>query len=199
MSLLFNMLSSLVIVFLPKSKRLLISWLQSPSAVILEPKKKKKMSVTVFIVSPPICHEVIEPDAMILVSWKLSFKPTFSLSSFTFIKRLFSSSSLSAIRVVSPVYLRLFIFLNNQTTLSASWEICIQVKKQQLELDMEQQTGSKSGKEYIKAIYCHPAYLTYMQSTSREMLGWRKHNLESRLPVQEIGVQSLVWEGGSAC
>ena len=59
-----------------------------------------------------------------------------------------------------------------QTTWPASWEIFMQVKKQQLELDMEQQSGSKSGKEYIKAVYCHPAYLTYMQSTSWEMLGW---------------------------
>ena len=58
----------------------------------------------------------------------------------------------------------------------------MQVKKQQLELDMEQQTGSKSGKEYVKALYCHPTYLTYMQSTSCEMLGWMKHKLESRLP-----------------
>ena len=57
----------------------------------------------------------------------------------------------------------------------------MQVKKQQLELDMEQQTGSKYGKEYIKAVYCYPAYLTYMQSTSWETLGWRKHKLESRL------------------
>ena len=63
-----------------------------------------------------------------------------------------------------------------QTTWPASWEICMQVKKQQLELDMEQQTGSKSGKEYIKAVYCHPAYLTYMQSTSWEMLDWMKHS-----------------------
>ena len=55
------------------------------------------------------------------------------------------------------------------------------VKKQQLELDMEQQTGSKLGKEYIKAAYCHPAYSTYMQSTSCEMLGWMRHKLESRL------------------
>ena len=58
----------------------------------------------------------------------------------------------------------------------------MQVKKQQLELDMEQQTGSKSGKEYIKAVYCHPAYLTYMQSISSKMLGWMKHKLESRFP-----------------
>ena len=58
----------------------------------------------------------------------------------------------------------------------------MQVKKQELELDMEQQTGSKSGKEYVKAVCCHPAYLTYMQSTSWEMLGWKKHQLESRLP-----------------
>ena len=58
----------------------------------------------------------------------------------------------------------------------------MQVKKQQLELDMEQQTGSKSGKEYIMAVYCHPVYLTYMQSTSWETLGWKKHKLESRFP-----------------
>ena len=79
------------------------------AAVILEPPKIK--SVTVSIISPSICHEVMGPDAMILVFWMLSFKPTFSLSSFTFIKRLFSSSSLSAIRVVSPAYLRLLILL----------------------------------------------------------------------------------------
>ena len=63
------------------------------------------------------------------------------------------------------------------------------VKKQQLELDMEQQTGSKSGKEYVKAVYCHPAYLTYMQSTSWEVLGWMKHKLESRL-LGEISITS---------
>ena len=55
------------------------------------------------------------------------------------------------------------------------------VKKQQLKLDMEQQTGSKSGKEYVKAVYCHPAYLTYMQNISCEMPGWMKHKLESRI------------------
>ena len=65
----------------------------------------------------------------------------------------------------------------------------MQVKKQQLELDMEQQTGSKSGKEYVKAVYCHPAYLTYMQNTSCEMLGWKKHKLESRL-LGEISITS---------
>ena len=62
-----------------------------------------------------------------------------------------------------------------QTTLSASWETCMQNKKQQLEPDMEQQTCFKLGKEYIKAVYCHPAYLSYMQRTSCEMLGWMKH------------------------
>ena len=87
----------------------LISWLQSPSAVVLEPKKLK--SVTVSIVPPSICHEVMGPDAMIFVFWMLSFKPVFSLSSFTFFKRLFSSSLLYAIRVVLPAYLRLLIFL----------------------------------------------------------------------------------------
>ena len=104
MSLLFNMLSRLVIAFLPRNKRLLISWLQSPSAVILEPPKIK--SFTVSTVSPSICHEVMGLDAMILVFWMLSFKSAFSLS-FIFIKRLFGSSSLSAIRVVSSAYLRM--------------------------------------------------------------------------------------------
>ena len=90
MPLLFNMLSSLVIVCLPRSKHLLFSWRHSPSAVILGPKKIK--SVTVFIVSPSICHEVIRVDSIILDFWTLSFKPAFSLSSFTFIKRLCSCS-----------------------------------------------------------------------------------------------------------
>ena len=76
-----------------------------------------------------------------------------------------------------------------QATLPASWEICMQVKKQQLEPDMKQQTGSKLGKEYVKAVYCHPAYLTYMQSISWEMLGWRKHKFDSRLPG-EISITS---------
>ena len=65
----------------------------------------------------------------------------------------------------------------HQTNLSVSHETCMQVNKQQLELDMEQWTGSKLRKEYIKAIYCHPTYLTYMQSTSCEMPGWMKHKL----------------------
>ena len=106
-SLLFNILSRLVIVFLPRSKPLLVSCLQSPSAVILEPKIIK--SVMVSIVSLSIYHEVMELDALIFVFWMLSFKPPFSLSSF--IKRLFSSSSLFAIRVLSSSYLRLFILL----------------------------------------------------------------------------------------
>ena len=89
-SLLFNMLSRLIITFLPRSKCLLISWLQSPSSVILEPPKIK--SLTVSFVSPSIYYEVMGPDTLILVFWMLSFKPTFSLSSFTFIKKLFSSS-----------------------------------------------------------------------------------------------------------
>ena len=109
-SLLFNMLSRLVITFHPRSKRLLISWLQSPSAVILKSRKIKSATV-----SPSTCHEVMGLDAMILVFWMLSFKPTFSLYSFTFIKRLFSSSSLSAIRVVSSAYLKLLIFFSWQS------------------------------------------------------------------------------------
>ena len=82
MSLLFNMPSRLIITFHPRSKHLLISWLQSPSAVILEPPKIK--SDTVSTVSPSISHEVMGPDAMIFIFWMLSFKPNFSLSTFTF-------------------------------------------------------------------------------------------------------------------
>ena len=109
MSRLFNMVSILVIAFLSRTKCLLISWLQSPSAVILEPPKIK--SDTVSTVSPSICHQVMGPDAMILVFWMLSFKPLFSLSCFTFIKRLFSYSLFSAVSVVSSAYLSLLIFL----------------------------------------------------------------------------------------
>ena len=108
MSLLFNMLSGFVIAFLPRNKCLLIAWLQSPSAVILEP---KKVVWHCFHFFPPICHEVMGPYAMILVFWMLSFKPDFSLSSFTFLKKLFNSSSLFTITVVSTAYLRLLIFL----------------------------------------------------------------------------------------
>ena len=103
------MLSRLAIAFFPRSKHHLISRLQSPSPVILEPKKIK--SVIVSIVFPSISYEVIGLDAMILVFWMLTFKPAFSLSSFTFIKRLFSYFLLSPIRVVSFAYLRLLIFL----------------------------------------------------------------------------------------
>ena len=75
----------------------------------------------------------------------------------------------------------------------------MQVRKQQLELDMEQQTGSKSGKEYIKAVYCHPGYLTYVQRTSWETLGWMKHELESRLPgeisiTSDMQMTALLWQ-----
>ena len=109
MSLLFNMLSRLVITFLPRSKCLLISGLQSPSAVILEPPKNKVCHC--FHCFPINLPWMMGLDAMILVFWMLSFKPTFSLSSFTFIKRLFSFSLLSAIRVIAYVYLRLLIFV----------------------------------------------------------------------------------------
>ena len=86
-----------------------------------------------------------------------------------------------------------------QDRLTASWEICMQVRKQQLELDMEQWTGSKLGKEYVKAVYCHPAYLTYVQNTSCEMPGWMKHKQGSRFPG-EISITSdmqrtpLLWQ-----
>ena len=104
------MLSRFIIAFLPRSKHLLISWLQLPYTVILEPRKIAHVTVSTF--PPSICHEVVGLDAMILVFFLiLNFKPAFSLSYFTLVKRLFSSSSLSAIRVVSTAYQRLLIFL----------------------------------------------------------------------------------------
>ena len=109
MSMIFTMLPRLVIAFLPRSKCHLISWQQSSSAVIWEAPKIKSLMVS--IVFPSICHEVTGPDGTILVFWLLSFKPTFSLSSFIFIKRLFSSSLLSTIRVVLSAYLRLLLLL----------------------------------------------------------------------------------------
>ena len=107
MSLCFNMLSRLVIAFLPRSKRLLISWLQSLSAVILE---LPKIVCHHFHCFPIYLPWSVGLDARIFVFWMLSFKTDFSLSSFNFIKRLFSSSLLSAIRVVSFAYMRLLIF-----------------------------------------------------------------------------------------
>ena len=110
MPLLFNILSRFVITLLPRSNRLLISRLQSLSTVILEPKKRKSVTASTF--SPSVCHAVMGPDAMILVFFLIfSLKLALSLSSLTFIKRLFSSSLLSVIRVVSSAYLRLLIFL----------------------------------------------------------------------------------------
>ena len=103
MSLLFNTLSWFVIAFLSRIKCLNFMW---PSAVILESKKIKSVTF-----SPSICQEVMRPGAMIFVFWMLSFKPAFSLSSFPFLKRLFISSSLSVIKMVSSAYLRLLIFL----------------------------------------------------------------------------------------
>ena len=105
----FNMLSRFVIAFLPKGKCLLISWLKSLSTVILELKKIKSVTASTF--APSICHEVMRPDAMILVFWMLSFKPVFSFPFFTLMKKFFSRLSISAIRVVSSAFLRLLLFL----------------------------------------------------------------------------------------
>ena len=105
----FNTPPRFVITFLPRSKHLLISWLQSPSSEILESKKRKPLTASNF--SPSICHELMGLDAMILVFLMLSFKPVFSLSSFTLSKSHFSFSSFSMIRVVLSAYLRLLIFL----------------------------------------------------------------------------------------
>ena len=111
LALLFNKLSRFIIAFLSRSKHLLILWLQSPSTVILEPKKMKSVTVSTF--SPSVCLEVMGPDAMILVFGMLSFKPPFLVSSFTLIKRLFSLSSFSALRVCRAHYTNLLYNKNH--------------------------------------------------------------------------------------
>ena len=122
MSLLINVLSRFFTVFLPWSKHLLISWLQSLSTLILEPKKIKSVTASTF--SPSICHKVLDLDSMILVFWMLSCKSDFSLSSFTLSKRLFSSPLLSAVKVASSdiwgywYFSRMSVF----TTMLVMWE-----------------------------------------------------------------------------
>ena len=103
------------------------------------------------------------------------------------------ASTSASLTILKPLTMQITIncekFLTRweyQTTWPASWETCMQVKKQQLELDMEQWTGSRLGKEYVKAVYCHPACLTYMQGISCKMLGWMKHKLESRPPGEIV-------------
>ena len=151
-SLLFNMLSRLVITFLPRSKCLLI--FMAASAVILEPPKIK--SATVSTISPSICHDVMGPDAMILVFWMLSLKPTFSLSSFTFIKRLFSSS-LSAIRVLSSACLRLLIFLLTiliPAYVSSSLAFCMMYSAYELNKAGWQYTALMYSFAYLESVCC---------------------------------------------
>ena len=118
MSLLFKMLPRFVTAFLSRSSRLLISWLQSPSAVILEPRKRKSITAPRF--SPSVRHEVMGLDAMILVSLIFSFKLAFSPSFVTLIKRLFSSFLLSTIRVVSSTYLKLILSSNLDSSFNPS-------------------------------------------------------------------------------
>ena len=118
MSLLFSTLSRFVITFLPRGNRFPISWLQSPSAVILEPRKRKSITAPRF--SPSVRHEVMGLDAMILVSLIFSFKLAFSPSFVTLIKRLFSSFLLSTIRVVSSTYLKLILSSNLDSSFNPS-------------------------------------------------------------------------------
>ena len=122
-----------------------------------------------------------EPEIKLPTSAGSSKKQESSRKTFTFALLTMPKSLMCGSQQIGKFFKR----WEYQTTWPASWE----TNKQQLELDMEQQTGFKSGNEYIKAVYCHPAYLTYMQSTSWEMLGWRKHKLESRFPG-EISITS---------
>ena len=116
MFLLFNMLSRFVIDFLPRSKHLLILWLQSPFTVIFEPKKIKSATVSTF--PPSLCHELMGLGAMIHSFLNVQVLSELFHSFFTLIKRLFSSSSLSALKVVSSAYLRLLIFLLDSSSFS---------------------------------------------------------------------------------
>ena len=123
-------------------------------------------------------------NQILMADYTVTEKPEIKLPTSTGSSKKQESSRKTSISVLltMPKPLTVWITINcgifwrrwkYQTTWPAFWETCMQVRKEQLELDMEQQTGSKSGKEYVKAVYCHPAYLTYMQSTSREVLSWR--------------------------
>ena len=134
-------------------------------------------------------YKMIVPRALWLLSWNLSpglLNPDLGL----LLCSLFMVISINWI--TGKLFLIEFLRWKYQTALPVSWKTCMQVKKQQLEPDMEQRTGSKLGKEYNKAVYQHLAYLTYiMQSTSCEMLGWMNHKLESRL-LREISITSCL-------
>ena len=163
---------------------------------MLKKKKKKNLSnspitsVTRFTGIKPLQKTKYPKPACVCMLSHFSLWP-YRLQSVGLSKKWVSSrkTSISAL-LTMPKPLTVWITTNcgkfwkrkeYQTTWPASWEIFMPVKKKQLELDMEQQTDSKLGQEYIKAIYCHLGYLTYMQSTSWEMLGWSMHKLESRL------------------
>ena len=170
------MLSRFFIPFLPRSKCLLISWLQSPSVVIFEPKKIVSHCFHCF---PSICHAVMGLDAMFLVFWMLSFKPTFSFPSFTFIKRLFSSSSLSAISVVSSAYLRLLIFfLEILIPACASFSLAFLMMHSAYKLNKQgdnirpwhtpfPKRNQFSGHYWVFQICCHIEYSTFKASPFR--------------------------------
>ena len=104
-----------------------------------------------------------------------------------------SRKTSTSVLLITPTFLTMdhnkLQEMEYQTTLPASWKICMQVKKQQLEPDMEKETGSKLGKEYVKIVYCHSAYLANMQGTSCKMPGWMKHKLEPRF-LGEISITS---------
>ena len=136
------MLSSLVIIFLPRSKCLLISWLQSPSSLTLEPQQIK--SLTVSTVSPSICHEMMGPDAVILVFWMLSCVDHNKL--WKILKEMGIPDHLTC--------LMRNLYVGQEATVRTRYE---------------QWTGSKLGKEYVKAVYCNPAYLSYMHSSVQSL------------------------------
>ena len=170
MCLFFNMLSRLVITFLPRSKHHLISWLHSPSTDFEAP--QNKICVTVSTLPPSISHEVYKGSIFFHIFTNiychLSFWLCGSQQTGKFLNRW-----------------------EHQTTLHVSWETYILDKKEWLEMDMEQWSASKLEKEYIKAVYCHPAYLTYIQSTPCEILDLMKHKLVSRMLVETSTVSYM--------
>ena len=158
------MLSRLVVVFLPRSKCLLVSWMESLSTVILEPKKILSVTVSIISLFAMKCWDQMPWSSF---SWILSFKPAFSLFSFTFIKRLFSSSSLSAIRVVSSAYMRSLIFLPAilipacaSCSLISSRELCF-LKNIIKELLI--------WKSYTNHLYSNPASKCFSFTSSRDV------------------------------
>ena len=204
-SLFFNMLSSFVMAFLPKSKRLLIFMAIVTVHSDFGAQENKVCHCSIF--PPSICCEVMGPDAMILVFWMLSFKLAFSLSSFTFIKRLFSSSSLSAIKVVSSAYMRLLVFLLAILISTSASSSCPVFPFEPIHLSDPGLRDAHSGWFHLKAsllqtgsaVFHQEKQVTQSYPSPRDSLPWLELHVKMRRLDWMVAWRALrEWNSGAA-